>query len=279
MLNQPRIFRHSTFRLVLLTVIFIVIAVGVFVALGSQNILLVFPLLIFFGAIFLIALFSLTKVTTISDDGISSRSLLGEKSIRWSEIGSVSGRRYGIKLTDRDGSATIAPSPQLPGYPEVIELIGAKRPDLFNSAEYSELSRSWFSNIMFVLMGVIFLGLGVFLFFDSTDTMVPLIYLAFFGIGFLAAIFMSVLSITIEGASLVIRYFLRETTLNRADIQSIGLTVTQTRNGINYNINIYTTSKRNIRFSGVGPSIPITYLVLKNWYNKNTTPGQSGFQN
>jgi len=64
---------------------------------------------------------------------------------------------------------------------------------------------------------------------------------------------------------LTIRYLLTQTTLKSDEIRSVGLDVTQTRNGKNYNVLMLTNRNRTIRFSGIGPSLPIVYLVLKNW--------------
>ena len=219
------------------------------------------------GLIMLVSVFWLTRSTTISNDGISTRSLLGERHLNWSEIESVSGKGNGIKLHNRDGDVTVAPSPQLPGYAEVIEMIGAHRPDLFNPAAYSEMPRNWFSSLLFLVMGAILIGIGIYLYLDSsrTETMTPIIFLAVFGLGFVASIFMSVLSLKLDGPLLTVRYLLKQTALKADEVRTVGLDVKQTRNGKSYQVFMFTNHNRTIRFSGIGPSLPIVYLVLKNW--------------
>jgi hypothetical protein len=69
--------------------------------------------------------------------------LLGSKTLRWTEIARVSGRGYGIKLHNFDEDVTVAPMYRLPGYEEVIEWIGRKRPDLFGAQEFSEMKRGY----------------------------------------------------------------------------------------------------------------------------------------
>jgi hypothetical protein len=49
-------------------------------------------------------------------------------------------------------------------------------------------------------------------------------------------------------------------------VKSVGLNVTQMRNGKSYNIFMFTARNRSIQFSGIGRSLPIVYLVLKNWH-------------
>ena len=120
MLIEPRTYRYSTLRLVLLIIALILLGVMPCVILGSTNILYALFSFAIIGLVMLISIFSLTRSTTISNDGISARSLLGERSLNWNEIDSVSGRGNTIKLHNRDGDVTVAPSPQLPVYLEVI---------------------------------------------------------------------------------------------------------------------------------------------------------------
>lgn len=268
MLIEPRTYRYSTLRLVLLIIALILLGVMPFVILGSTNILYALFSFAIIGLVMLISIFSLTRSTTISNDGISARSLLGERSLNWNEIDSVSGRGNTIRLHNRDGDVTVAPSPQLPGYQEVIEIIGAKRLDLFSPARYSEMSRNWFNSLLFIVMGAVFIGIGIYLYLNSneTETMMPVIFLAVLGLGFIASIFMSVLSLQLDGPRLTVRYLLNKTTLNVDEIKTIGLDVKQTRSGKSYQVFMFTTNNRTIRFSGLGPSLPVVYLVLKNWY-------------
>jgi hypothetical protein len=269
MLSEPRTYRYSTARLVLLIVLLLMLGIGSVIILSSVNFLYILFSFAFIGLILLGSIFSLTRSTTISNDAISARSLLGERVLNWSEIDSVSGRGNAIKLHNRDGDVTVAPSPNLPGYPEVIEIIGAKRPDLFKPANFGVMSRSWLNSLLFLVAGVFIIGVGIYLYFDSNETQIPILFLAAVGLGFIASIFMSVLSLQFEGSLLTIRYLLSKSMLKPEEVQSIGLNVTQTRSGKSYHVYMFTKNNRTIRFSGIGPSLPIVYLVLKNWHQGN----------
>ena len=274
MLTEPRIYRYSTIRLVLLIILLLVLGIGPFMILGSDYSLYALLGFAFIGLIMVISIYSLTRSTTVSNDGISVRSLLGERSLSWSEINSVSGHGNAIRLHNRDGDVTVAPSPQLPGYAEVIEMIGAKRPDLFNPANYNAMSRNWLSSLWFLVMGMFLVGIGIFLYLDAgqiyfdlgeLESMMPVIFLAVVVVAFVAAIFMSVLSLRLDGASLTIRYLLSQKVLKPEEVRTVGLDIRQTRSGKSYAIFMFTNRNRTIRFSGIGPSLPIVYLVLKNW--------------
>ena len=270
MLNEPQTYRYSFFRLVLLIVLLLLLGIVPFIVLGDSNFIYVLFSFGVIGLLILISIFSLTRSTTVSNDGISTRSLLGERSLSWSEIHSVSGRGNAIRLHNRDGDITVAPSPHLPRYPEVIEIIGAKRPDLFNPASYGTLSRSWLNSVLFLLTGLILIGVGIYLYLDSTETMMPILFLAVVSIGFIASVFMSILSLKVDGSLLTIRYLLSKTALNVDDIHSIGLAATQTRTGKSYYITIFTNHNRMIRFSGIGPNLPVVYLILKIWHQAHS---------
>lgn len=266
MLNEPRTYRYSTARLVMLLILLPLLGVVPSVIWGNSDSLYILLSFAFIGLIMLVSIYSLTRSTTISHDGISTRSLLGERTLNWSEIQSVSGRGNAIKLHNRDGDVTVAPSPHLPGYPEVIEMIGAKRPDLFSPANFTVMSRNWLNSLLFLVGGVFIIGVGFYLYFESNETVMPILFLAVVCLGFAASIFMSVLSLQLDGSLLMIRYLLGTSSLRPNEVHSVGMNVTQTRSGKNYHIVMFTENNRTIRFSGIGPNLPVVYLVLKNWH-------------
>jgi len=267
LLNEPRTYRYSTVRLVLLIALLVLSGTAPFIILGNVDSVYILISWMLIGLIMLISIYSLTRSTTISTDGISSRTIFGERSLNWNEIDSVSGRGNGIKLHGRDGDV-VAPSPQLPGYPEVIEIIGAKRPDLFKPAEQSVMYRNWIGSLLFLAIGAVSVGAGIYLYLDprETESPMPLIFLAVLAVAFVIAIFSSVLALKFEGTTLTVRYLLGRKTLKPDEVRSVVFGVTQTRNGKSYNVHIFTTRGRTITFSGIGPSLPIVYLVLKNWH-------------
>jgi len=265
MLSEPRTYRYSTMRLVLLILLLLVLGVVPFVILGGVSLQYALIMFAVLGLIMLVSIFTLTRSTTISNESISTRSLFGESSLNWSEIDSVSGRGNSLKLHNRDGDVSVSPSAHLPGYPEVIEMIGTKRPDLFSPAKYNMLSRNWFNSFLALSMAALLLGVGVYLYFVTDDSLRSTLFLAFVGLGFIVTVFMTVLYVKLDGSVLTVRYLLNKIVLNANEVHSIGLNVTQTRTGKSYNIMI-AGRNRMIRFSGVGPNLPVAYLVLKNWH-------------
>lgn len=273
MMNEPRIYKNSPFLFIWMLVVFGMLFTGLVFAMGRETWYIMIPFALAFGLIFLIAIFSMTSKTIISEDEISTQTLLGTKTLRWSEINRVSGSGYGIKLQDIDRGLTVAPSVQLPGYPEVIEWIGVKRPDLFNPQEHSELSKSWASTIFTVILGLLFIGAGIFGHTMESETLFPFWVLDVIGLVFMGMTLAAPQAVSLQGNSMVVDYLFNQKTLLADEISSVQLRYTQTRNGKQYFIALQLANSKTIRFSGFKPSMPVAYLVLKNWHKKNSKSG------
>ena len=280
MINEPRIFRHPPFQVVILFLVFGALAIGLVVSWNGAEYASILPLAAFFVLVFLFSLYSLTVKTTISDDEISTQSILGTRTLKWMEINRVSGWGNAIKLHNMDGDVTIAPSPQLSGYHEVVEFIGSKRPDLFAPQDYSEMSRNWYGYILLGVIGLFVLGAGLFLLTQAGSTGV-IIFLFFLILAlFIAYVTFSLpKSLNLEGDTLFIKYFFNEKSVRAHEIASLSLNYTQTRNGKNYFVRVDLYNKKYTRISGIGPNLPVVFLVLRNWHKKYTTIGLTTRQN
>ena len=277
-MNEPRVYKNSPFVFGLLLVMFAVLFIGIFFASGDadfSNLVVMIPFALVFGFLFIFVVFTATAQTIISNDEISTKNLLGTKSLTWSEINRVSGRGYRIKLHNSDGDVTISPSPQLSGYPEVVEWIGLKRPDLFNPQEYSEMAKSWLNTILMPVMGLLIIGIGFFAYTQASDILFPFLIFGIIGLIFIGTPLVSAQAVAIQGSSIVIGYLFNQKTLPADEIASIDLRFTQTRNGKNYFIAIHLVNRKTIRVSGLSPNLPVVYLVLKNWHKKNASNGQT----
>ncbi len=278
-MNEPRVYKNSPFLLVFVIIIFGILFIGLGLSLVSvlNNWLIMVPVLLLFGILFIVLVLSSTAQTIISDDEITSKNLLGTKTLKWSEISRVSGAGNRIKLHNFDGDVTVAPQPQLPGYPEVVEWIGTKRADLFNPQEYSELSRNWLITLLFPLGGLLIIGTSFFAYTvssDSNETLLPYALAGFAGLFLISMVFTSPQSISMQGNSMVVKYLLNQKTLLASEVASVRMGFTQTRNGKHYFILINQTNGKNIRLSGLRPSLPVAYLVLKTWHEKNSSISQ-----
>jgi hypothetical protein len=278
-MNEPRIYQHSTVTQVFVIGLFLLLFSGICFALGFglESIWLTIPFMLMIGILFVFVVFAYTAKTIVSEEEITTRTLFGSKTLRWTEISRVSGRGYGIKLHNFDEDVTVSPSPRVPGYEEVIEWIGRKRPDLFGAQEFSEMKRGFSQLFGSVIAIMAVLGvMGVFLWVSepgslaSTDTLFPLIFLVVIIFATAGSLLFSPQSLTLEGGTLRVKYLLNEKTLLANEIASIHYTYTQTRNGKRYFIALNLADRKTIRISGLNVSLPVAYLVLKNWHARNT---------
>jgi protein-S-isoprenylcysteine O-methyltransferase Ste14 len=280
MINQPRIYRHSPVQFILAMVLLVVLGFLILRQFPPDSHISLILLALFVGTAFTATLYSMTQTTIISDDGISTRTLLGEKSLRWGEISRVSGGGQNIKLHNFDGGVTVSPSSQLPGYEEVVEWIGGKRPDLFPAREKEEMKRGW-QSLTVLVMALVF-AFSVFSAAENlaflkgetkTAALTPLLVVIFIALVFLGMTLSLPQSLTLKGNSLRVKYFFREETLRAGEIASISLNCSRDKNVKNYSILITRKNKKSIEISGLRPSLPIIYLTLKNWRRKTAGLG------
>ena len=280
-MNEPRVYKNSPFMLAFIILVFGILLLGLIFAMASEGDrwFIMIPFALLFGMVFLFVLLSATSQTTISDDEISTRNLLGTKSLRWSEISRVSGRGYALKLHNSDEDTVVSPAPQLPKYEEIIEWIGTKRPDLFNSQEYNEMTKSWWNTLLLPVIGILIIGSGFFAYTQASETFFPFLIFVVMGLIFLGISLAAPQAISIQGNSIVIGYLFGQKTLLADEIASINLRYTQTRNGKQYFVAINHVNQSTIRISGLKPNLPVVYLVLRNWHKNNISNRQTSGQN
>jgi hypothetical protein len=269
-MNEPRIYKHAAWNWLGAAVLVVLFFAGSFGMALNRN----FIFIIYFAALMtpLIAftVFSLAAKTIISEDEISTQNLFGVKTLRWNEIQRVSGSGFSIKMHNLDGDVTVAPSPQIPGYEEVLEIIGAKCPHLFNPRDYGELPRNWGNLIPLVIISFMVVGFGVFIYIESSEFIFPLVFAFVIGLVVLGLAFLSPQSVSIQGDAITIVYLFSQQTLRADEIQSVSLGYIQMRNGKNYYVQVTKKRGGDIRIANVKPSLPIAYHVLKNWHKKAT---------
>lgn len=280
-MKEPRVYKTSPVLLVVIAFVFLFFFGLVVFAFDAIQTRYLIPFLAFMILIFGILFVALMSKTIISDDEISVQGLLGTKTLHWMDIGRVSGWGDGMNLHSRDEDVKMSINSRMPGYQEVIEVIGSKRPDLFSPREYAEMRRGVG---FFVSMGVIALLFIGFMFFFvweffssgelSLETLVPfgVIFLMLLAFG---GMFLSIPRVVqLEGSQLTLRYLLNERTIRADEVRFIELRYTQSRNGKHYFIFLQLTDGKGIRLSGLSISLPVAYLVLRNWHQDSMKHSQ-----
>lgn len=265
-MNEPRVFKNSAATLILVAFLFVIFVITVTVGAVAD------PIVMFLvGGVglltFLIAFFTVSSKVTISDDEITSQNILGARTLRWTEISRVSGRGNGIKLHSEE--VTVSINPQLPGFEEVVEIIGQKRADLFSAQEFSEMRRGIGSYFGFLMIMLLFSGIGLFYYTIadfSSESLLSLAFMALFFIIFLWSFLASPQSLTLENNNLQVKYLLGEKNFSANDITGIFFAFNRTRRGgKRYFVAITAKDGKRISLSGLNIGLPVVYLVLKNW--------------
>lgn len=212
--------------------------------------------------------------TVITDEGISTQGVFGEKSLRWNEIGRVSGRGNDIRLHNHDGDITLTPSIELPGYEEIFEIIAQRRPDLFSSSRHPVFKKTAEYAVILPLIALLTIALGIYIWFQADELgVIPFVVFFLIGLAVLGFSFSAPQAVSIEGDSLRVRHLWGEKTFSIAEIQSIELAYQNSRNSKNYYVHLKLSNQTSPKLFGLAPSMPVVYLVLKNWHKKNAEIG------
>lgn len=280
-MNEPRVFKNSPAVVIVIVIIFLVLIGGIVFTTGLENSFIVLPMAAFGLFVFGLIFVANSSKVIITDEEITAQNLFGSRTLRWTEINRVSGRGYEIKLHNYDEDVTVHPSSSLPGYEQIVDLIGAKRPDLFSPQEYGEMRRGIMPFMLMALVILLILGaMATFVIaaLSSSDTpIVSLLPLAVFGfiVFVIGGMMLSIpQAVTLDGYSLNLKYLFSERSIRADEIKYIQFWYTQSRNGKHYYIALHLMSGKQLRLSGLGVSMPIAYLVMKNWHQANMR-GQS----
>lgn len=224
------------------------------------------------GLVFLVAISYATSSVKISSDEIVTGRLLGSKSLRWSDIARVSMRGQSLRLHNRDEDVTLSLDPQLDGYPEILDIVFNKRPDLFEVGENNIISRSLLGSIFMVGFGLLLLVASAFLFItlDEAGLIFGLV-LVLFGLILLGSWLLGAQRLELESQSMTIVYLYRRVSYTISDINSITLEKKRTRNGYIYFAQANLKSGKKLRLPTFKQGSTLMYQILKRWHSKGAS--------
>lgn len=262
---NTRTFRHSLGKVALLFVSVL------FLGLMAFLVKIDYFLLGIAGIVLIIALFYSTSSVKISDEEITTNRLLGSKSLRWAEIARVSTRGQALRLHNYDDDLILSLDPQLEGYAQILDAIFRKRSDLFDNKENSVMSSSGLWSFVALSSGLLIMAIAGLVFFateesDKVFSLIPFIV----GVAVIVTWFLAPKSLTFESKDLMIGYLFKEVSYSAGDIASISLEKQSTRNGYVYFVRINLKSGKKIKLPTFKQGVPLTYQILKRWYEKAT---------
>jgi hypothetical protein len=208
----------------------------------------------------------LTTSASVSDEEITTKTLFGANSIKWSEVDNISSKRSSIMLKNRDGDITLRVNSRLDGYAQIFNLLYQKRADLFGYDKHNPFSRRVIDNIITLIIQLFFLMISIanliFLILNKGDSTTHIIFIGL-GISTIYSMinwFFSPQSLTVNSNSLTIKYFYKTVSYSKDEIVAISFLKGQAFVGLK--------NKMVIKFSvsGFAQSGFVVYYVLKRWH-------------
>jgi len=266
---SEKTFRHSWFKVLWMFVSGLLFA---FILYADNDLNLI--MLGIIGLLFVMGITFAFSTVKISMDGVTTTSLLGAKSLMWSEIARVSTRGQSVRLHNRDEDVALTIDSQLGGYIEILDLIFSKRPELFDLHEDTELSRSVWGVLILIGVGSILMGFAV-LALLGID-MDPIIALVLFGLGAIFVIiwFLGAQKLELDANSMTIVYLYKRTTYTIDEINAITLEKRRTRNGYIYFVQAHLKNGKKVNLPTFKQGSALSCQILKRWHAKGVAGRQ-----
>ena len=224
------------------------------------------------GLVFLFAVYYAVSSVKISYDEIVTTRLLGSKSLKWSDIARVSMRGQSLRLHNRDEDVTLSIDSQLDGYPEILDIIFNKRPDLFDVGENNVMSRNIWGIIFALGFGLLMLAISGFVFLsgDATGTIFGFMFVLF-GLFMIGGWLLGAQRLELENQSMTMVYLYKSVSYTISDINSITLEKRRTRNGYIYFVQANLKSGKKLRLPTFKQGNALMYQILKRWHSSGTS--------
>ena len=216
------------------------------------------------GVIFVVLY--LTTSVMVSKSTITTKTILGAKSLNWSEISHASSQGSSLRLLNDAGNIVLNINPRLDGLVDILNLIFAKRPDLFGINRNNPLVRSFRSNVITLTIGLLIIILAVLLYFYKNYLYASGFLGLLFGFQSLLSWYSSPRNIALDENYLLVNYLNRSLRFSVDDIESIQIGRTE-QNQLK-SVFIVFRNKRVMEVSGFKQTPFIIYPVLKHWHEK-----------
>jgi len=265
--SVEKTYRHSFGKLALMFLGGLFVAYIIYVSGELDHILLGMA-----GIIFIVSISYAASSVKISNDEIVTGSLLGSRSLRWTEISRVSMRGQSLRLHNRDEDVTLSLDSQLDGYPEILDIIFNKRPGLFEVGDNNVMSRSVWGSVFAIGFGLLMMAISVTLLFtiDTTGIILSLFFFIF-GLFLIGTWLLGAQRLELESQSMTIVYLYRRVSYTVGDISSITLEKRRTRNGYIYFVQANLVSGKKVKLPAFKQGSALIYQILKRWHSKGVS--------
>ncbi len=248
---------------------------------------------VFIPLLFLYGAWMISVRVEVSNTGIRVAQLFGGGEIGWDEIARLESNTLKRRLTlfNKNGQKLHVTN-QVSGYPQIIEILRQKRPDLFGmaapasyyaSSPYTGMGqqvtpaftgskvfkKSFFKRYASVIIGIIVIPIGLpGLWNNSTENLIGGIIFMLVGLYLILAPFFSIHQIKVEPGQLTIEATFNEDQFRPDQIANISMKTARGRRGSATNfVALQTAEGKTISLLGFDGGEEILYGTLVNWWN------------
>lgn len=269
MLSEPQSYGLNKILLARLAIALVILFFSNFFAINKLSVVWVasFLLLLFYS------LFSFTYKIVVSDEAISSMYLFRDKTVGWDEIVEIRPKNGGLSLIASNTNAEVYVNPQLDRYLDVVNLIQAKRPDLWRMNDMIVFHQSMVSSLVLLMLGsALPLVFGYPMirdaFDDSRNLMLLLVMLSM-------SVFMiwksvsRIYKLSLMGNVLVAQYFFWKQEFDVTEVASVTLeTELWDRAGVYYPVRIHLADGNTLNLQNVKEGNLVLENAIKLWLEK-----------
>ena len=207
----------------------------------------------------------------VSDEAISSISLLGTRNLEWNEVAEIGIVRGNLILSNRDGDVRVTINQQIDDYFEVIRFIKQQRPHLWTLDDIQTFHQKYLEKAFTALFG---LGMPLVviwvLFRDgfTKETGIVLVGAMIFSAYLIIPNLFHIRRLSIEGDTLVVQYLIWKQQFHVNEVWSVTLEQNYGKNIVTHPVHIRVRDKRDIVVEKAKEGNPILVNAIESWMKK-----------
>jgi hypothetical protein len=267
--DEPKTYGIAKFRL-FYSILSIIVIVGIMIFSKEPVPPICFGLVAMF-AVYLFLPFAYKLI--ISDQAISSISVLGTRTLEWSEVAEIKNKNGNLILINRDGDVKVTVNQQIDGYPDVIRSIKQQRPELWKLDGIKTFHQNIIQSTLLGIMGLPIIYATIAFSLENGFSLSQDLPSTLFGL-FIGAILLwqgvRIREITFDADFLVAKYIAWEQRFHVNDIQSASLEQRHGKNEVSYPVHIKLKNGKQLVIEKAKEGNPLLASAVETWMKKYT---------
>lgn len=264
--DEPKTYSIAKFRLVY-SILSIIALVGIMIFSKEPTPPICFGLVALF-AVYLFLPFAYKLI--ISDEAISSISVLGTRTLEWNEVAEIKNKNGNLLLINRDGDVQVTVNQQIDGYPNVVSFIKQQRPELWKLNDIKTFHQNIFQSTILGIVGLLIIYATIAFSLEGGFFLTQDLPSILFGL-FIGAILIwqaiKIREITFDIDYLVAKYIVWERRFHVNDIQSVNLEQRMGKNEVSYPVHVKLKNGKQLVIEKAKEGNPMLASAIETWMN------------